>query len=198
MKSKISQFTSISILIAVTVVLQTLGAVFPIKVAGISISLVMIPITVAACFFGIKGGAIIGAAFGLTVFVHSIIGLDAAGATIFAISPFFTFCITAVRGMLAGVLTAVIFKLVKNIKASWLKYMITGLCSTILNTGIFIAFYVLLFKELLVSAAEAGGYANNVFGFIIVAVVGINFIFEALTTLLLSPAVCKAVEKTQK
>lgn len=198
MKSKISEFTSISILIAVTVVLQTLGAVFPIKVAGISISLVMIPLTVAACFFGIKGGAIVGTAFGLTVFVHSIIGLDAAGATIFAINPFFTFCITVVRGLLAGVLTAVIYKLVKAIKISWLKYMITGLFSTIFNTGIFIGFYVLLFNDLLVDAANSSGYTNNVFGFIIFAVVGINFLFEALTTLALSPAVCKALEKTHR
>lgn len=198
MKTKISQFTSISILVAVTVVLQTLGAVFPFKVAGISISLVMIPLTVAACFFGVKGGAIIGTAFGLTVFVHSIMGLDAAGATILAINPLFTFCITVVRGLLAGVLTGIVYKFLSKIKASWLKYMITGLFSTIFNTGIFIGFYALLFNDLLVSAANASEYANNIFGFIIFAVVGINFLFEALTTLALSPAVCKAIEKTQK
>ncbi len=194
MKSNVKNFTAISILIAVTVVLQTLGALFPLKVAGISISLVMIPVTVASCFYGIFGGAIIGLAFGLTVFVHSIIGLDAAGATIFAMNPLFTFLITTVRGLLAGLLTGVVAKITSKIKNS----IIVAICAPIFNTSIFILFYATLFNDLLVGGAEQYGFGNNVFSFVIVGLVGINFLFELLTTAILSPAVCKAIEKVNK
>lgn len=198
MKANIRQFTVLAILVAVTAVLQTIGAMFPLKVAGIPISLVMIPVTVASCFFGIKGGASIGSAFGLTVFIHSIIGLDAAGATIFAMNPFFTFLITAVRGTLAGVLTALVAKAVAAVKKPWIRYIITGIFAPVFNTSIFILFYATLFNEMLIDTASAYGFGDNIFSFVILGLIGINFIFELLTTALLAPAVCKALETNFK
>ncbi len=197
-RDSISRITIMAILCAATVVLQTLGAMFPLKVAGISISLVLIPITVSAYFFGIRGGLIIGTAFGLTVFVHSIIGLDAAGATIFAMNPIFTFLITTVRGALAGLLAGIVADATIKINHSFLRALIIGICAPIFNTSIFLLFYATLFNDLLVEGAATYGFGNNIFSFVIIGLVGINFIFELLTTALLAPPVCKAMEKVNK
>lgn len=187
--------TTMAILCAVTVVLQTIGAMFPLKVMGISISLVLIPLAVSACFYGITGGVIIGGVFGLTVFVHSVIGLDPAGATILAINPLFTIFITVLRGILAGLLTGVVAGFVKHIQNKSLRYVLIAIVAPIFNTGIFILFYFLLFKDMLIAGAADSGFGDNIFGFIIMGVVGINFLFELITTAILTSPICKAIEK---
>ena len=197
MKNKFHSFAALSILVAVTAVLQTLSAMFPLKIAGLSISLVMIPITVAAVFYGYEGGALIGGTFGATVLIHCIMGLDPAGAMLFSLKPFYTAVLTVLRGVLAGALTALVYNLVKKIKNAFVKYLITGLSAAVFNTGIFLSGYALFFNDMLVAAANESGYADNVIGFVIVGMVGVNFLFEALTTALLAPPVCKALEKVQ-
>ncbi len=194
-KLRLKEFAFMSILIALTVVIQTISAAFPLKVAGLSISLVMVPVVIASYYFGLCGGAIVGGAFGITVFVHSIIGLDPAGAFVFGINPFSTFVATVVRGALAGFLTAFVCKGFKKVFLPWVCYIATAIVAPLFNTTLFIAIYSLLFNDLLVGSAESEGYAGNIFGFIIVGMVGINFLVELATTVLLAPPVCRSLEK---
>lgn len=188
-----TKITFLAILVAVTAVLQTLAAVFPIKVFGLSISLVMIPIAVAAYYFGFLGGAVVGGAFGLTVLMHCILGLDPTGAMLFGINAFYTVLATVGRGVLVGVLTALAARIASKLRSSLGGYIITSAVAPIANTGIFVVLFALLFNPTLQSFAASEG--QSAFAFLILTMVGINFLFELLTTVLLTPALFKALSK---
>ena len=72
--------------------------------------------------------------------------------------------------------------------------MITAASAPFFNTLLFVLGYSTLFRENLYEAA--GG--SNAFSFVILGLVGVNFLFELATTVLVSPAICTAVEKTEK
>ncbi len=188
-----TKITALSILVAVTAVLQTIAAVFPIKVFGLSVSLVMIPVAVAAYYYGYIGGAVVGGAFGVTVLVHCIIGLDSTGAMLFGINPFFTALATVARGVFAGLVTALVAKLLSNMRNKTAKYVFSSAVAPIANTGIFVVLFALLFNPTLQSFADADG--KSAFSFLILTMVGINFLFELFTTVIITPAVFKALSK---
>ena len=66
----------IAMLIALVVVLQTVGTF--VKVGAFSLSLVLIPIVVGGHLFGSKSGALLGAAFGVMALIYSISASDAS------------------------------------------------------------------------------------------------------------------------
>lgn len=196
MKNRTNKITACAILIAVTAVLQTLAAVFPLKVFGLSVSLVMIPIAVAAIFFGYTGGISVGLAFGITVFIHCITGLDPTGAMLFGINPFFTALATVLRGLLVGIITSAVFNALKKLKNDIVKYVITAVVAPTANTTIFVVLFALLFNDTLKQFAQDSG--QSVFSFLILSMVGVNFLFELLTTALITPPVCKAISKYRR
>lgn len=196
MKNRTNTIPACAILIAITAVLQTLAALFPLKVFGLSISLVMIPIAVASIFFGFTGGISVGLAFGITVFIHCVIGLDPTGAMLFGINPFFTALATILRGLLVGVITAAVFNALKHLKNDILKYVITAIIAPTANTTIFVLLFTLLFNDTLHDFASDAG--QSVFSFLILSMVGVNFLVELFTTALITPPICKAITKYRR
>lgn len=192
MKTNKRQLVFLALLSAVTFVLQMLAAVIP-AIGQFRFSFAMVPVVVAAVFCGKKGGAIIGGVFGLTVFAQCLMGIDAGGAILLQVNPFFTFVVSAVRGALAGLLVGVVADLLAG-KKRVPCYFITAASAPFFNTLLFVLGYSSLFRDNLYEAA--GG--SNVFSFVILGLVGVNFLFELATTLLISPAVCTAVAKTEK
>lgn len=193
MKTSTKKMTVCAILVAVTAVLQTLAAVFPIKVFGLSISLVMIPIVVASVFYGYVGGLAVGGAFGLTVFVHCVTGLDGLGLMLFQINPFYTLLATVARGLIVGAVTAAVVRLASGIANRTLRYAVVAAVAPIVNTGVFLLLFSTLFNSTLLELAS--GYGQDAASFVVFTLVGVNFLFELLTTAVLAPPVCKALEK---
>ena len=79
------------------------------KIGVLSISLITIPVVVGAMTMGPKAGAVLGLVFGLSSF-YQCFGMDAFGATLLGINPFFTFLVCIPTRMLMGFLSGVIFK----------------------------------------------------------------------------------------
>lgn len=193
MKTNKRQLVFLALLSAVTFVLQMLAAVIP-AVGQFRFSFAMVPVVVAAVSCGKKGGAIIGGVFGLTVFAQCLFGIDTGGAVLLQVNPFFTFVVSAVRGALAGLLVGIVADLLGKKTGRVLRYVITAASAPFFNTLLFVLGYSTLFRENLYEAA--GG--SNAFSFVILGLVGVNFLFELATTVLVSPAICTAVEKTEK
>lgn len=195
MKFDTRKFTVLAILIAVTIVLQSLATLFPINVAGLTFSFSLIPLVIASCFFGISGGAIVGGTFGLVIFVLGLMGLEpSASYLITQVNPFFTFLGTAGRGLLAGTLIGAVYKAVSGKINKRASYYVTAVVTPVFNTLIFVILFALLFNPTL---REWAG-EQNVFSYTIVTLVGLNFIVEVVTTVLLAPPVCMALEKVIK
>ena len=197
MNKNTRKITTLSLLVAVTIVLQIIATFLPIKLpGGVELSFVLIPVVVAACFYGVAGGAIVGGAFGLVVFIMGLTGATPFTTyLIFEVIWFYTVIGTVVRTTLAAVCVALVFKLVSKKFNRRISYYIASVCAPVFNTGIFVIFFLSFFNPVLQDMATENGYGGNVFGYAIVAFVGLNFLIELATTVLLAPPVCMAVEK---
>ena len=199
MKSNYRKLTVLSILIAVTIVLQVMATFLPIKINGTALSFTLIPIIVAAVFYGVSGGAIVGFAFGAVVFIMGVTGADAFTLWCIEYNWFFTLLATVVRTTACGALTALIFKAISAGVNKKISYYIVAVCTPVINTGIFVLLFMTLFSnsEKMIELAASVNYTSFV-SFTVLFIAGVNFLFELATTVLLAPPVCMALEKVVK
>ena len=66
--AKIKRMAAIALLMALVVVMQFISGLIP-PVSGFSISLVLIPIVLGAALYGPSAGALLGATFGMVVYI---------------------------------------------------------------------------------------------------------------------------------
>lgn len=181
-KDKIKKIAGIGIFTAIVVVLQLLGSF--IKFGPFSISLVLIPIVVGAAIYGPFAGLWLGFVFGFVVLVSG----DAA--PFLAFNVFGTILTVILKGSLAGLASGIVFKTFKGNKL--IASILSSLVCPIVNTGVFLIGCMIFFLPLLDTWAKGLGF-NDVYGYMIVGLVGVNFIFELLTNAILSPVIVKII-----
>jgi uncharacterized membrane protein len=179
-KTNVERMVGIALLMALVIVLQLI----PIPpVGGFPISLVLIPIVMGAAMYGPAAGAILGAAFGIIVFINCVTGADPGGQMVFQADAVLCFIVVLTKGVLAGLASGFVYKLLKN----WNPY-IAMLCAAIVcpvvNTGIFVACMLLFFVDVLSVWAEGG----NIIGYVLTGLVLANFAPELIINVVFSPA----------
>ena len=181
----IGKMTGTAILAALIFIFQIIGNY--VSIAGISINLALIPIAIGAILYGPWSGLLLGVINGVCVLPGS--GL------FFGISPFFTVLCCVLKTGLAGFVSGWVFKLFKG------KGLIPGMfvCSLlvpVINTGIFSLFALTLFRS---GLEEYFGKESSEFvSFLFLAVIGINFIFEVVSIIILSPSFVMILKKVIK
>lgn len=184
-----------AMLVAVTVVLQLLAGL--IKIGPVTFSFVLIPLVIASVVHGIKGGVLVGSAFGVIVLIESMTGMDSTGATLLSTSPIKTIVLIIVRCVLVGLFVSLINKWLKNTKLKPLvRVFITSISAPIINTGLFMLFYSTLFYDVLVSDAKGAG--QSAIYFLFFGFISLNFFIELLTNLVLCPPIVLAVEEFRR
>ena len=185
--SKAQRLTLLGLMTALVVVLQLLGSF--IRFGIFSVSLVLIPIVVGAALLGPLEGGWLGLVFGAVVLISG----DAAG--FLAISIPGTVITVLVKGVAAGLVAGLVYRLLEK-KNRWLAILAAAVVCPVVNTGVFFAgCYLFFFDALSVGAAEKG---YSVFLYIILVLIGGNFLFELLFNLALSPAVLRVTELGEK
>ncbi|MBQ2893720.1 MAG: ECF transporter S component [Oscillospiraceae bacterium] len=179
-KSNVERMVGIALLMALVVVLQLI----PIPpVGGFPISLVLIPIVMGAAMYGPAAGAMLGAAFGVIVFINCVTGTDPGGQMVFQANAVLCFIVVLAKGVLAGFASGYVYKLLKH----WNPY-IAMLCAAIVcpvvNTGIFVACMLLFYVDVL--SVWAGG--TDVVGYILTGLILANFVPELIINVVFSPA----------
>ena len=169
---------------AIIVVLQLLSYV--IKIGAFNLSLVLIPIVLGAYLYGPKAGAVLGAAFGVTVTICCFTGMDAGGYILVSASPLLTSAICLVKGMAAGFSAGIVSKLLKG-KNESLAITVAAIISPIVNTGLFCTAMFLFFKDILTE--WAGG--TDLVTYIIVGLTGVNFLIELLLNIIAAPSLLR-------
>ena len=154
------------------------------RTPGLSITFLTVPVAVAAMILGPKGGAICGAAFGITSLMQCF-GTSAFGAMLLGINPFGTVFTCIVPRILEGLLSGLIFKAVRS-KNKNLAYFAGGLACPILNTIFYMSSLVL----------DALGVTNP-FAFV-VAFVGVQGAIEAVVCTVVGAAVARALAAALK
>lgn len=178
MKSeKIKRMTGIALLMALVVVLQFVSTMIP-AVGGFSISLVLIPIVLGGAVFGPSAGALLGGTFGAIVFINCVTGADGGGAMVFQANPFLCFLVVMGKGILAGWLSALIYKLLKNWN-SHVAILCAAVVCPLVNTGIFVICMMTFFKGVLAAWAKGG----DMIAYVLSSFVLFNFVPEMIINL---------------
>lgn len=189
---KIKRMAGIALLMAMILVMQAIGGMIP-PVGGFSISLVLIPIVLGAAIFGPTAGAILGGTFGIIVIINCITGADVGGAMVFQANPILCILVVLTKGILAGLASGAVYKLVKGFN-SYLAMLLAAIVCPVVNTGVFIGCMYLFFIDVL--AQWAGG--GDILGYILTGLILANFVPELIINVVFSPAgnlITKTVNK---
>lgn len=198
----IVKMTQIAMLVALVVVLQTVGTF--VKVGAFNLSLVLIPIVIGGYLFGPKTGALLGAAFGVMALIYSIGGSDAGGFMMWQANWWLTAIVCLVKGTAAGWVSGLISATLTKKEKPFLGILLASMAAPVVNTGIFLAFLTTCYKNTLITWAAGSGYGNSaseLATYILMGIVLVNFAFEFITTVVLSPAtkrIIGAIQKTQR
>lgn len=161
-----------------------------IKIGGLaSISLTLVPVVLGAALLGPGTGAWLGAVSGAVFF------LTADAAFWLSLSVFGTILTVIVKGTLAGLGAGLVYRLLEG-KNRYLAMLAAAAVCPVINTGIFLLGCLVFFFDAVTSMANAEG--SSVFLYLIVVFVGLNFVFELVLNLLLSPALLRLVDLGKK
>jgi len=180
--SKLVRMAGVALLMAMVVVMQALSGIIP-PVGGFSISLVLIPIVLGAAAFGPGAGALLGATFGVVVFVNCITGADPGGQMVFQANAFLCFLVVMGKGTLAGLAAGIFYKILHG-KNPYIAMLCAAIVCPVVNTGTFIACMLIFFADVL-SAWAAGG---DLIAYVLSGLVLMNFVPELIINVVFSPA----------
>jgi len=185
MKNKaLGSMVGVAILSAIVVVLQLLGSF--IRFGPASVSLVLVPIVVGAAVYGPGAGAFLGGVFSIVVL------LQPDTAFFYGIHFFGTVVTVLVKGIFAGYLAGLVYRLVSQ-KSQWVAVFLAAMLCPIVNTGCFFIGCRLFFWDAL---AEIGG--GDAFYYVITVMIGFNFIAEFLTNMVCSPVVVRVLHALKR
>ena len=174
---------------AIVIVLQLMGSF--IKFGTFSISLVLVPVVIGAALYGAGAGAWLGFVFGVVVL------LSGDAAAFLGVNALGTILTVLVKGTLAGLLSGLVYKALEN-KNRTLAVAVAAVVCPVVNTGVFLIGCLLFFMETIGGWADAMGFGANVGQYMIVGLVGANFIFELLFNVVLSPVVVRLIRIGKK
>ncbi|MBR6425943.1 MAG: ECF transporter S component [Oscillospiraceae bacterium] len=181
--SKTRTMVGVALFTAIVVVLQLLSST--IHFGPFSITLALIPIVVGAALYGVAAGAWLGLAFGLTVL------LSGDAAPFLAVNVLGTILTVLLKGAAAGACAGLIYKAL-NSKNDTVAITLGALSAPIANTGVFLlgclAFFMPTLRQWM-----GGTQFESVGAYMIFGLVGINFLVELGTIVVLSPVIHRLI-----
>ena len=172
--------------IALTALLTALVAILSyfggfIKIGGLaSISLTLIPVVLGAALQGAWVGAWLGLVSGAVFF------MTADAAFWFGLSIPGTVITVLLKGALSGLCAGLVYQLLAK-KNRYLAVFASAVVAPVVNTGIFLLGCLVFFMDTVSAGALAEG--TSVAAYLLVAFVGLNFVFELLANVILSPVI---------
>ena len=180
------KLTGLAILTALVVILQCL----PIKGPFFLITLTLVPLVIGSALYGAFSGAWLGFIFGVTVLLSG----DAAAFLTINIPG--TIATVLVKGTLAGLAAGLVYKLASKVNR-YFGVICSALVAPVVNTGIFLLGCRLFFMDTVNGWAAASGY-ENVGAYMILSLVGINFLIELGVDLVCSPVILRLINIRKK
>lgn len=185
-----------ALMTALVIILQFMGSF--IRFGTFSISLVLIPIVIGAVTCGKWIGAWLGFVFGIVVLASGDAGAFLAvnvPGTIITVLAKGTLC-----GFFAGLIYELICKLSRNHSkgVSYLAAVASAIACPVVNTGVFLIGCNVFFIETVAQWAEGFGFGADVGKYMILGLVGGNFLFEMATNIIFSPTIVHIIKVVTK
>ena len=187
-KGQTEKLALMALLTALVAVLSYFGGF--VKIGSLaSISLTLIPVVLGSALCGPLWGGWLGAVSGLVFFATP----DAAFW--FGMSIPGTIITVMIKGFMAGLCAGLVYNLLKN-KNRYLAVLVAAVVAPVVNTGIFIGGCFVFFMDALRNGSAAEGM--SIAAYLIVFFVGLNFVFELLANIILSPALLRILNIREK
>ena len=185
-KLDVRNLTYLAVFTAIVFVLQILS--FFTRGPVFSLTFVLVPIVIAVAICGTKAGPWLGFVFGIAVLVTG----DANA--FLAIDPIATVAVVLIKGILAGLAAALVYKLLAE-KNKYLAICLAAITAPVVNSGVFFLGSLLFFTEALSAWAPE---SQSVVVYIITGLIGFNFIIEVGVNLILVPTIHRIIEIASK
>ncbi|MBE6650052.1 MAG: ECF transporter S component [Ruminococcaceae bacterium] len=187
-KNKTQTMVLLALLTAIVAVLSYLGGF--IKIGGFaSISLTLVPVVIGSAICGPLAGAWLGGVAGAIFFTTADaafwVGMSIPGTVITVM----------IKGILSGYLAGVVYKLLEK-KNRYLAVISGAIVCPVVNTGIFLLGCRIFFFDFVKGSAVAEGMSS--FAWMLVFFVGLNFVFELLVNIILSPGILRIINIRKK
>lgn len=176
-----------ALLTALVVILQCMGQF--IRFGMFSISLVLVPIIIGAATCGPKISTWLGFVFGVVVLLTD-------AAAFLAISVPGTIVTVLVKGVACGLVAGLVYQALEK-KGTYFATTVAAIVCPIVNTGVFLLGCVLFFFDTIEQWGAGLGY-TNIFAYMILGLVGGNFLFEMASNIILSPAITRILKAVKK
>ena len=191
--ASVVRLTSLAILAALVVVLQTVAS--GIRIGPVPISLTLVPIVVGAILFGPGAGAGLGFVFGLVCLIAGVTGVDKFTYLLWTASPFWLIVVCVGKAVLCGLCAGLAAKALE--KKQTLSCIAAALVAPVVNTGVFLLGCKLFFMDFVREMAAGAGY-ESAGVFMIVGFVGINFLLELGVNIVLAPVISRLIRLGKK
>ena len=180
---------------AIVIVLQFMGAF--IRFGTFSISLVLVPIVIGAAMCDWRIGAWLGFLFGVVVLVSGDAALFLAiniPRTVYRYTRYeIKLNILSFKGIACGLAAGLLYKALERFNR-YVAVVAAAIVCPVVNTGVFLLGCVVFFMDTVTSWASGA----NVFAFMIVSFVGLNFLVELAINMVLSPMIVRILNIKQK
>ena len=187
-KQQTEKLVLMALLTALVAVLSYFGGF--IKIGGLaSISLTLIPVVLGGALLGPLAGAWLGGVAGAVFFA------TADAAFWFSLSIPGTVITVMIKGILSGLCAGLVYKFFEKFNR-YVAVLISAVVCPIVNTGIFLIGCLVFFLDTV--NTMAAGEGMSVAGYLIVFFVGLNFIFELVLNIIVSPAILRIINIKKK
>ncbi len=176
-----------AVLTTLVIILQCMGQF--IRFGMFSISLVLIPIVIGAATCGPKISTWLG-------FVFGVIVLMTDAAAFLAIDVFGTVVTVLVKGAVCGLAAGLVYKAIAP-KNQLAAVVCAAIVCALVNTGVFLLGCVVFFFEAISQWGIDFGFESTL-QYMILGLVGGNFLFEMATNIVLSPVVVRLLSIVKK
>lgn len=180
-----------AILTALVILLQVMGSF--IRLGPFAISLVLIPIVIGAATCGVGISTWLGFVFGAAVLMSG----DASA--FLAVDVVGTILTVMVKGTLCGYLAGLTYRLLAQKTTNrFLPVIVAAIVCPVVNTGVFLLGCLAFFMEPVGAWAAAAGLGEQVGQYMMVGLVGGNFLVELAINVVLSPIVTRLLAIKEK
>ena len=188
-QGKTRRLAGLALFTALIVILQFLGSF--IRFGPVSVSLVALPIVVGAAVYGGAAGLWLGFVFGVVVL------LSGDAAAFFAVSVPGTLLTVLAKGIACGGLAGLVYAWLARYNRTFAAVAAAIVCPVV-NTGIFLLGCRVFFLPLITEWANAMGFGGHVGRYMILVLVGGNFLAELGVNIVLSPVILRLIRIGRK
>jgi len=175
----VGKMVRLAVLVAIIIVMANTPLGF-LPIGPVTITLLPIPVAIAAIAVGPTGGAIAGAVFGLTAFLRgfgiNMMGPSWLAAVLINSNLIFAFIVLVVTRMFVGLIPGLLYKALNEKKGKTFATLVACLAAPLTNTVLFLGTLVLLFGN--AEFYTAGGTVTTGLSIAVGALIVVNILIE--------------------